>query len=94
MSRKARPPWWAKLITWILGAAVIAAGFGMLMVRLEVTGEGYRLSALKVQVRQLQDENQRLRLQEAQLESHQRLRALAVRYGMRPPAAGQVMVVR
>jgi len=94
VSRKARPPRLPKVITWLLAASVIAAGFAMLMVRLAVTGEGYRLSALKIQVRQLQDENQRLRLQEAQLESHQRLRALAVRYHMGPPAPGHVMVVR
>jgi cell division protein FtsL len=82
------------LITGLLVAAVVAAGFAILMVRLEVTGEGYRLSALKLQVRQLDDENQRLRLQEAQLESHERLRALAAHYGMGPPAPGRVMVVR
>jgi cell division protein FtsL len=94
VSRKARPPLLPKIITGLLAAAVIGAGFAMLIVRLEVTGEGYRLSAVKIQVRQLDDENQRLRLQEAQLESHQRLRALAVHYHMGPPAPGHVMVVR
>ena len=94
MSRKARPPRLPKVITWLLATAVIVAGFAMLMVRLAVTGEGYRLSVLKIQVRQLEDENQRLRLQQAQLESHQRLRELAVRYHMGPPAPGHVMVVR
>jgi cell division protein FtsL len=84
----------ARLATYGLALAIVAAGFAMLMVRLEVTQEGYRLSALKIQVRQFDDENQRLRLQEAELKSHQRLRLLAARYGMGPPAPGRVMVVR
>jgi cell division protein FtsL len=83
-----------RLITYALAAAIVAAGFATLMVRLEVIEEGYHLSALKLQVQQLGDENQRLRLQEAELKSHQRLRLLATRYGMGPPAPGHVMVVR
>jgi cell division protein FtsL len=83
-----------RLFTYGLAAAVVAAGFAILMVRLEVIEEGYRLSALKLQKRQLDDENQRLHLQEAELKSHQRLRLLATRYGMGPPAPGHVMVVR
>jgi cell division protein FtsL len=94
VTRKARPATIPRLITYGLAAAIVAAGFAMLMVRLEVIEEGYRLSALKLQVRQLDDENQRLRLQEAELKSHQRLRQLAVHYGMGPPAPGHVVVVR
>ena len=84
----------SRLIPALLGAAIVVVGFATLMMRLEVTQEGYRLSALKIQVRQFDDENQRLRLQEAELKSHQRLRLLAARYGMGPPAPGRVMVVR
>jgi cell division protein FtsL len=94
VKRKAQPGALARLTTYGLALAIVAAGFAMLMVRLEVTQEGYRLSALKIQVRQFDDENQRLRLQEAELKSHQRLRLLAARYGMGPPAPGRVMVVR
>jgi hypothetical protein len=47
-----------------------------------------------VEVRQLDDENQHLRLREAELQSHQRLRALAASYGMGPPPPGHVMVIR
>jgi cell division protein FtsL len=94
VKRKAQPGGLARLATYGLALAIVAAGFAMLMVRLEVTQEGYRLSALKIQVRQFDDENQRLRLQEAELKSHQRLRLLAARYGMGPPAPGRVMVVR
>lgn len=83
-----------RLITYGLAAAIVAAVFAMLMVRLEVIEEGYHLSALKLHVRQLGDENQRLRLLEAELKSHQRLRLLATHYGMGPPAPGHVMVVR
>jgi cell division protein FtsL len=94
VTRKTKPSALPRLITFGLVIALVVAGFAMLMVRLEVTEEGYRLSALKTQVRQLDDENQRLRLQEAELKSHQRLRLLAVHYGMGPPPAGHVMVVR
>jgi len=83
-----------RLLTFGLAIAIVAAGFAMLMVRLEVIEEGYRLSSLKLQVRQLDDENQRLRLQEAELKSYQRLRLLAAHYGMGPPAPGRVMVIR
>jgi len=95
VTRKTKPPRsGSKLITLALAAGILAVGFAMLLVRLEVTAEGYQLSALKVQVRQLDDENQRLRLREAELKSYQRLRALAAEYGMGPPAAGRVMVLR
>jgi cell division protein FtsL len=94
VTRKARPTTPSRLITFGLGAAIVAAGFAMLMMRLEVIEEGYHLSVLKLQVRQLGDENQHLRLQEAELKSRQRLRQLAIHYEMGPPAAGQILVVR
>ena len=43
--RPSRPP--SRLLQAILGVGVIALGFATLMVRLEVTQEGYRLSALR-----------------------------------------------
>jgi cell division protein FtsL len=64
------------------------------MVRLEVIQEGYRLSALTQQVEQLQRENQRLRLEAAELSSYQRLRLLAPKYGLRQPAPGQIIMMR
>jgi cell division protein FtsL len=94
VTRKAKLATLSRLITYGLAAAIVAAGFAMLMVRLEVIEEGYRLSALKLQLQQLDDQNQRLRLQEAELKSQQRLRLLAARYGMGPPPPGHVMVVR
>jgi cell division protein FtsL len=87
----ARPARWLPVS---LSAGVVLVGFTMLMVRLEVIQEGYRLSALRFEVEKLQQENQRLRLQAAELSSYQRLRALAPKYGLRPPAPGQVVMVR
>jgi cell division protein FtsL len=94
VTRKAKPTRILRLITYGLAAAIVAAGFAMLMMRLEVIEEGYHLSVLKLQVRQLDNENQRLGLQEAELKSHQRLRQLAIQYEMGPPVPGQIMVVR
>ncbi|MGH7984738.1 MAG: cell division protein FtsL [Candidatus Binataceae bacterium] len=77
----------------LLGLAVIVTGFATLMIRLEVTQEGYRLSTLRVEIRKLEDQNQRLKLQAAELDSHQRLRALAAKYGMQSPAPGHVVML-
>ena len=63
------------------------------MVRLEATREGYRLSALRQEIAQLDDQNRGLRLKAAQLSAHERLRAQAGRYQLAPPAAGQVVVI-
>jgi cell division protein FtsL len=77
----------------LLGVALVAAGFATLMVRLAVMREGYRLSALREQIAELKESNRSLKLKTAELASHDRLRALAVKYRMRPPARGQVVVV-
>ncbi len=73
--------------------AIVAAGFATLMVRLEVTQEGYRLSSLQMEIRNLETESQRLKLETAGLESRQRLRALAPKYGLAAPAPGHVVMV-
>jgi len=94
MSRRTRPtapP--SKIIPALLAIAIVGAGFAILMVRLEVTQEGYRLSSLRIEIRDLENENQALRLQTAKLESHQRLRDLAPRYGLSAPAPGHVVMV-
>jgi cell division protein FtsL len=89
--RPAAPP--SKIIPAILAVAIVAAGFATLMVRLEVTQEGYRLSSLQMEIRNLETENQRLKLETARLESHQRLRALAPKYGLAAPAPGHLVMV-
>ncbi len=89
--RPAAPP--SKIIPACLALAIIVAGFATLMIRLEVTQEGYRLSTLQIEIRNLTTKNQRLRLETAILESHQRLRTLAPKYGLAAPAPGHVVVV-
>jgi cell division protein FtsL len=84
----------ARLLPALLATAVVLVGFAMLIVRLEVIQEGYRLSALRLEVEKLRQENQRLRLEAAELSSYQRLRSLAPKYGLRPPAPGQVVMMR
>ncbi|MBV8357210.1 MAG: cell division protein FtsL [Deltaproteobacteria bacterium] len=84
----------ARVLPALLATAVVLVGFAMLMVRLEVIQEGYRLSALRLEVEKLQQENQRLRLEAAELSSYRRLRSLAPKYGLRPPAPGQIVMMR
>ena len=78
----------------LLASAAVLLGFALLMVRLEVIQEGYHLSALRLEVEKLRQENQRLRLEAAELSSYKRLRSLAPKYGLRPPAPGQVVMMR
>ncbi len=72
---------------------VVALGFATLLARLEVTQEGYRLSSLRAENLKLEDDNRDLRLQIAQLASRERLRALAPKFDLRPPVAGQVVTL-
>ena len=56
MTRRARPaapP--SKIMPALLAIAIVAAGFAMLMVRLEVTQEGYRLSSVETRNAQSRD---------------------------------------
>ncbi|HTW89915.1 MAG TPA: cell division protein FtsL [Candidatus Binataceae bacterium] len=86
-----RPP--NRLLPAILVLAIAALGFTIVMVRLEVTQEGYRLSELRVEMARLQEQNRQLKLETAQLTSHTRLRELALHYHLAPPAPGQVVMV-
>ena len=83
----------SRMVPAMLGVAIVLLGFATLLMRLEVTEEGYRLSAVRVDIAKLEDENRRLRLTAAQLSSHDRLRALAPRYHLEPPRNGQVVMV-
>jgi cell division protein FtsL len=82
-----------RLFQALLAVALVAVIFATLMVRLALMREGYRLSALRAQITELNENNRSLRLKAAELASHERLRALAVKYRMTPPARGQVVVV-
>ena len=83
----------SKVVPAVLGALIAVVGFATLMIRLEVTREGYRLSALHDEIGKLQDENRGLRLTAAELSSHDRLRALAPKYHLAPPGRGQVVML-
>src|SRR5215469_13073189 len=94
IKRKVKPAYTPhRLLQAVLGVALVASIFATLMVRLATMREGYRLSALRAQIADLKEGNRTLRLKVAELGSHDRLRALAVRYRMTPPARGQVVVV-
>jgi len=89
--RPTKPP--SRLAPAILMIAIAILGFTTLMIRLEITREGYRLSALNDEIAHLADENRSLRLKVAELSSHERLRSLAAGYHLAPPARGQVVQV-
>jgi cell division protein FtsL len=96
MTRRSRPrptlpP--SRLAPAMLGIAIAAVGFATLIVRLEATREGYRLSALRGEIAKLEDEHRALRLKVAELGSHDRLRALAPGLHLEPPSAGQVVMM-
>lgn len=94
MSRRKDPaPKSSRLLPALLGVGIVGAGFATLMVRLAVTQEGYRLSALRQEVRDLETQNQGLRLEAAELSSHERLRSLAAKYGFGPPQPGHVVMM-
>ena len=84
----------SRLVPALLGSAISVVGFATLLMRLEVTQEGYRLSAVRLEIVKLEDQNRGLRLTAAQLSSHDRLRALAPKYHLEPPRKGQVVIVQ
>lgn len=90
-SRPAKRP--SKLVAASLLLAIAAVGFILLTIRLEITKEGYQLSALRTRISKLEERNRTLRLKVAELGSHRRLRKLARRYHLGPPAAGQVVMI-
>ena len=83
----------SRLLRAILAAGVVALGFATLMVRLEATQEGYRLSTLRSENLKLEEANRDLRLAVAELDSRERLRTLAPKFDLGPPAAGQVVTL-
>jgi cell division protein FtsL len=94
VKRKTKPaPRRLRLLSVFLGAAILAVGFAILVVRLQATREGYRLSALHAEVESYQERNRTLKLEIAELSSRSRLRALAPSYHLGPPAPGQVITL-
>ena len=94
MSRRVSPtrkP--SKGLALALGIAIAVVGFGSLMIRLEVIREGYRIAELAAENAKLAEQNRTLQLQVAELSSHQRLRALAAKFGLGPAEPRQVVMV-
>jgi hypothetical protein len=89
--KPSRPP--ARLLQAILAVGLIALGFATLMVRLEVTQEGYRISSLRSDNLKLEEDSRNLRLGVAEVASRERLRTLAPRFNLGPPAPGQVVTL-
>jgi hypothetical protein len=89
--KPSRPP--SRLLQLMLGTSLVALGFATLMVRLEVTQEGYRLSTLRAENLKLEEDRRNLRLDLAEVASRERLRALAPKFNLGPPAPGQVEIL-
>ena len=72
---------------------VVALGFATLMVR--AGGHAGGLSALDASQRnlKLEEDNRNLRLGAAEVASRERLRALAPKFNLGPPAPGQVVTL-
>jgi cell division protein FtsL len=81
------------LVPAFLALAIVTVGFFTLLERLEVTREGYRISAVRAEIARLEDQNRSLRLKVAELSSRERLRALAPKYDLAPPRDGQVVMM-
>ena len=94
MNRRLHPTRKAsRLIPAMLMISIATLGFATLMIRLETTREGYRLSSLNEEISHLENDNRTLRLKVAELSSHERLRALAQNYHLAPPERGQVVML-
>lgn len=89
--KPAKPP--SKAVPAILCGLIAIVGFITLMVRLEATREGYRISALRGENTKLEDENRYLWMTDAQLSSHERLRSLAAKFNLAPPTRGQIVMM-
>lgn len=78
----------------LVAAAAMAIGITHVARRHQAVRAGYELSKTTSELRKLQEENRRLRLEKSVLTNPQRIERLAIALGMRHPEAGQVRVVR
>lgn len=78
----------------MVSAVVIALGVGHVSSRQEVIDLGYALSEARAELRELEEEDRKLRLERSVLTNPERIRKLAESLGMQKPADGQVRVVR
>ena len=77
----------------VLGALVTALGLRQVSHRREVVRLGYELSAVTAELRRLDEQARRLRLEKSVLTSPQRIEHLAAGLGMVRPAPEQIRVV-
>ncbi|HLU67650.1 MAG TPA: cell division protein FtsL [Kofleriaceae bacterium] len=79
----------------IAAVAILLTGLGVHRVahRREVVRLGYELSAATAELRRLQEEHRRLRLETSVLTHPDRIERLAQRLGLRRPAPEQIRVV-
>ena len=77
-----------------LAAVSTALGVRHVTERRDVVRVGYALSSATAELRRLEEENRRLRLERSVLTSPERIERLAAGLGMTRPAADQIRVVR
>jgi cell division protein FtsL len=78
----------------VIGAAAMAVGITHVSRRHEAVRAGYELSKATTELRRVQEENRRLRLEQSVLTNPKRIERLARALGMKHPHSGQVRVVR
>jgi cell division protein FtsL len=78
----------------LIAFVVVGLGVGHVSRRQEVIRLGYELSEASSELRALQEENRKLRLERSVLTNPERIRALAESLEMTQPTEGQVRVVR
>jgi len=75
-------------------ALIASASLFQIWVRTQATEQGYRLSRLSAEERELSREHERLQLQAARLLSAERIADLAqARLGMGPPSGDRIVVL-
>lgn len=92
--RKRSPIRLAIVAMLVAGAIVTLLGVIHVRNRHKVIRLGYELTRATATLRQLQEENRKLRLEKSVLTSPDRIQRLAKDRGMTPPASGQVRVIR
>ncbi|MCP4447496.1 MAG: cell division protein FtsL [Myxococcales bacterium] len=77
----------------LAAAALLGVGLHLVHRRHQVVRVGYQLSEARAELRQLQEERNRLRLEESVLTNPARIERLATSLGMLRPAPNQLRVI-
>jgi cell division protein FtsL len=81
------------LVLVLVAAALIALGTLRVQRQHQLVKLGYELSEATAELRQIHEENRRLRLELSVLTAPERIEQLAEDMGLRPPAPGQVRAI-